>query len=229
MGSVLAALRRRFSARSVVVWVATLAVVYLLTESYDILAGVAIAVAIREGIELLRGLPGVDERWVKVGFGVLVTAGSTAWLWLEHAQSGTTVRLLVPGLAVAAGLWLILDARADFVQGRRLDTGGADDDLSSAEAMLVTQHTSLVADELRRGPKTVDELAEACDLTPSRIRDVIDIAGQDGAIYAVDPDAERPRYALDEEKMGLSGLGRQAAGGVTGVVRRLVRPFTEGF
>ena len=136
-------------------------------------------------------------------------------------------------VAVGGGLWLLLDTRADFVQGRRFDRAADPDDLSSREAMLLVQHAALVADRLDEGPKTVPELAAACDLTESRVRDTIEIAGHDGAIYPVDdPGADEdadgePRYALDDRKMGFSGLGRQAAGGLSGLARRLVRPFVS--
>ena len=224
-----AVLRNRFSLRSAILWALTLAVVYAVTDSYEVIVWVVIAFLFSEGMDLLRDLPGVDERWVKAGFAALLGVASTAWLWLEVMESTAVADLFVPALAIAASVWLILDARADFVQDRRLGTSEEFDDLSSSEAMLVMQHAHLVAEELEAGPKTVAELAEACDLTVSRVEDVIDIAGQDTTIYAVDPDADDPRYALDEEKMGLSGLGRQAAGGFAGLARRLVRPFVEGF
>lgn len=225
----LAILRNRFSLRGAILWVPTLAIVYVVADSYEVIVGILIGFLFIEGMDLLRDLPGVDERWVKAGFAVLLGVASTAWLWLEVMESTAVPDLLFPVLAVAASLWLILDARADFVQGRRLDTGEEFDDLSSAEAMLVMQHASLVADELEAEPKTVDELAEACDLTVSRVEDVIDLVGQDGTIYPVDPDAAEPRYALDEQKMGLSGFGRKAAGGLTELLDRLARPFVEGF
>lgn len=229
LSDLVAVIRNRFSLRSALLWVLMVAVVYALTDSYDVLFGIVVAYLCIEGMDLLRAAPGIDERWVKAGFAVFLGVASTAWLWFERMGSTAVADLLVPGLAVAASLWLLLDVRVDFVQGRRFDTGEEFDDLSSAEAMLVMQHARLVAEELKQGPQTVDELAEACDLTTSRTEDVIDIAGRDGTIYPVDTDAAEPKYALDERKMGLSGFGRKAASGLTGLLSRLARPFVDGF
>ncbi|WP_336326771.1 hypothetical protein [Halovenus sp. HT40] len=224
-----AVLRQRFSVSSVVMWVLTIAVVYVLTENVAVVLGIFAAYLFTSGMDLLRDVPAVDERWVKSASGILAGAASTAWLWLELFPRGTVGEVWPPLLAIAACVWLLLDARADFVQDRHIARSGNADDLSSAEAMLVMQHARLVADELEAGPKTAAELAEACDLTVSRVEDVIDIAGQDATIYAVDSNADEPRYALDERKMGLSGFGRTAASGLTGLLNRLARPFVEGF
>ena len=95
--------------------------------------------------------------------------------------------------------------------------------------MLLTQHAHLVGNALREEPKTVSELAAACDLTESRVREAISIAGDGGTIYPVDPGAVDPRYALDEGNMGASGVGRLAAGGARRLFRRLLRPFVDQF
>jgi hypothetical protein len=135
---------------------------------------------------------------------------------------------LLPVLAVLGGCWLLLDARADFVQGRRLTGPDEFEDLDGGEAMLVMQHLRLVAEELEDAPKTVPEIAAGCDLTESRVRQALELAGRDDTIYPVG-DEEPRRYALDQQKLGLSGVSRQAAGGVTGILRRLVRPLVDQF
>jgi len=60
--------------------------------------------------------------------------------------------------------------------------------MSASEVMLVMNHAHLVVEELKQGPKTVTELADACNLTESRIREVLDFGTDDGMIYPVDTD-----------------------------------------
>ena len=209
---------------------------YLATGNASLVAGILTAVVITEAVDVLEAMPGVDERWVKAGFSLVFLALSAFWLWADLREPTTDGLVWAPIAAVGGGLWLLLDTRADFVQGRRFDR--ADDladanDLSSREAMLLIQHASLVADHLEGEPKTVPELAAACDLTESRVQDAIEIAGHDGTIYPVDDPAAdegadgEPRYALDDRQMGLGGLSRQVAGGLAGLARRLVRPFVD--
>ncbi|ERG88786.1 MAG: hypothetical protein J07HX5_00932 [halophilic archaeon J07HX5] len=222
------AVRQRVSRTTVALWALTLCAVYFFTGDIALVAGIMIAYLFIGGMDLLGDVPGVDERWVKAAVPVVVGAVSGVWLWLE-LSSPATGDVWPPVLALVACLWLALDVRANFVQDRRLGRTDEFDDLSSAEAVLVMQHGHLVADHLQDGPMTVDELAAACDLTVSRVEEVIDLFGRDGSIYPVDSDAEHPRYALDEQRIGLSGLGRQAAGGLSGLISRLLRPFTEQF
>jgi hypothetical protein len=222
-----AALRQRLSVRTGLLWLGSLAVVYYVTRNPALIAGIATAYCFVGATDLLADLPGVDERWVKAGFAVSLGAASTAWLWYTLVVAGGQAWL--PLAAVVVSVWLILDVRADFVQNRRLDTADEFEDMTSAEAMLTMQHAHLVVQTLQDEPMTVPELATACDLTPSRVEDVIDIASEEGTIYPVDPDADEVRYAVDERQLGASGLGRQAVGGVSGLLARLVRPFTDQF
>jgi hypothetical protein len=224
---IVTATRQRVSVTTVVLWMLSLGAVYYFTENFALVAGLTTAYLFTGGLDLLGDVPGVDERWLKAAMALVVGGISALWLWVE--LSSTAEDAWLPALALVGSLWLALDVRADFVQGRHLDRTDEFDDLSSAEAMLVIQHGNLVADKLQAEPMTVEQLADACDLTASRVEDVIDLCGHDGSIYPVDPDAEQPRYALDEQKMGLSGLGRQAAGGLSGLLSRFVRPFTEQF
>jgi hypothetical protein len=217
------ALRRELSVFDAVLTALLFGAVYLFTDDPWTTVGIAAGVLLAHAFGTLKTAPDVDERWVKVALGVFVTAGGAVLLVLE-GPAGATPDLVIPGVFALAGLWLLLDARADFLEGRRFETPDAVDDLDSGEAMLVMQHLRLIADELEDGPKTVPELAAACDLTESRVRQAIDVI-DDGTIYRVGMDDEQPRYALDEEKVGLTGLGRQAAGGARGFARRLARPF----
>lgn len=229
---------RRLSVRGVFKWALLLGGLYAVTGNASLVAGILTAVVITEAVDVLNAVPGVDERWVKAGFAVVFLAISGVWLWADLREPTSDGFVWVPVVAVGGALWLLLDTRADFVQGRRGgEANGTDDldELSSREAMLLIQHTSLVADHLREGPKTIPELAVECDLTESRVRDAIEIAGDDGTVYPVDdPGADedadsQPRYAVDDRKLGVGGFGRQAAGGLSGLARRLVRPFVSQF
>lgn len=227
--SLVTVFRERYSLRGVLTWLLVLAAVLLVTETPATTLGIAGSFLLLELMGVARTLPGVDERWLTGGFAVLASIASGVWLWLTLAGSVTRSDVLLPALAVAGSLWLLLDARADFVQGQPTEDTSAYDDMTAAEAMLISQHSRLVVESLQNGPKTVSELADACDLTPSRVRDVIEVVGDSGAIYAVDPAAEQSRYALDEGKLGLTGLGRQARSGTSNLLRRFARPFVELF
>jgi len=231
-------IRQRLSVRTLVKWALLLGGLYLVTGNASMVAGLLTAVVITEAVDMLNAVPGVDERWVKAGFSVVFLAISGIWLWADLREPTTDGFVWFPVAAVGGGLWLLLDTRADFVQGRRVgESGGLSDldDLSSREAMLLIQHTSLVADHLKEGPKTVPELAADCDLTESRVREAIEIAADDGTVYPVDdPTADgdadgEPRYAVDDRLLGVGGFGRKAAGGLSGFARRVVRPFVDQF
>lgn len=229
MPSIIDAVRRRFSVSGVVGWALALGLVYALTDNPGTVLGIALAFLLTEPMDLLRDHPSVDERWVKAGAGALLAVGATVWLALELGGSAVPEDLLFPVLGVLAGIWLVLDARVDFREGRRFEGVENADDLDAGEAMVVMQHARLIGNELEAGPRTVPELAKACDLTESRVREAIEIAGDDGTIYPVDPEAEQPRYALDERRMGASGLGLLAVGGLRDLAARLARPVLGQF
>ena len=229
MPSIIDAVRRRFSVSGVVAWGLAIGLLYALTDDPDVLLGIALAFVLTESMNLVRDVPSVDERWVKAGAGALLAVGATVWLALELGGSAVPDDLLFPVLGVLAGLWLVLDARVDFREGRRFGDIENVDDLEAGEAMVIMQHARLIGNELEAGPRTVPELAEACDLTESRVREAIEIAGRDGSIYQVEGDAEQPRYALDERRMGASGLGLLAVGGLRNFAARLARPVLGQF
>ena len=235
-------IRQRLSVRSLSKWTLLLGGLYFVTGNASLVAGLLTAMVITEAVDVLNAVPGVDERWVKAGFSVVFLAISGFWLWADLREPTSDGFVWAPIAAVGGGLWLLLDTRADFVQGRRVSEpsglGDTDnlDDLSNREAMLLIQHASLVANHLSDGePKTVPELAAECDLTESRVRDTIEIAGDDGTVYPVeDPTADadadgQPRYTVDDRMLGVGGFGRKAAGGLSGLARRVVRPFVDQF
>ena len=90
--------------------------------------------------------------------------------------------------------------------------------------MLVMNHAHLVVEELKQEPKTVAELANACDLTESRVREALDVGTDDGMIYRVDSERDDggERYALDESKVGSVAFVRSNG---KRILRRLARPF----
>jgi len=175
-----------------------------------------------EATSILRETPTVDSRWVGVGLGAFITVASLAWLgWELTATTGTGGPVWFPALTALIGVWFLFDARADFADSTSSDEP---DDMSASEVMLVMNHAHLVVEELKQGPKTVTELADACNLTESRIREVLDFGTDDGMIYPVDTDTSdtTKRYALDESKVG--GLAFVRSNGKR-ILRRLARPF----
>lgn len=220
------AVRSRLSVRPMLLWAVSLAFVVAVTEDLVVVLAIAAGFAGSEVLDGLVDVPGIDERWAKAALGLVMTVAGGVWLWVE-LSGATTVETVFPALALATGLWLTLDARADFVQGRRVTELDAVEEMDTGEAMLAMQHIRLVATELQTGPKTVSELATACDLTESRVRTAIDLASEDGTVYPVETDADDPRYALDERKVGFSGVGRLLGGGLRAIVARLARPLFE--
>ena len=232
-GSIRPLVRQRVDAMSALKWALLLGVIYGVTQNLSLILGLLTGVVVIETVDILELHPGVDERWVKVGLGGFLLVVSGVWLW-SSLQEPPSISHWLPVVAIAGSVWVLLDARADFVQGRQLDgrrfhTPEPDDDLSASEVMLLTQHAHLVGKALREEPKTVAELAVACDLTESRVREAIQIVGDGGTIYSVDSALDDPRYALDEGNMGASGVGRLAVGVATSFGRRLLRPFVDQF
>ncbi|AGB16244.1 hypothetical protein Halru_1637 [Halovivax ruber XH-70] len=216
--------RDRLTIRHVLGYVAAVAIVYGISQNASLVLGIATAFVITEAMAVVREAPGIDGRWAGVGIGLFITGISLVWFAYEYVVPASDGLLWFPALTAGVGVWFLLDARRDFVEDRRRDGTQPADDMTSSEAMLVMSHAHLVSTELESGPKTVPELAAACDLTESRVREVIDVVGDDGTIYPLEESAadDATRYALDESKVGAGAFVRSIVGPAA---RRLVRPF----
>jgi hypothetical protein len=227
---IVTALRRRVSVVSLALWGLLFAITVTLAERPQIIVAIAAAYLAVVGIRVSRDVPGADERRVKAGVGLLAVVASVGWLL---GRGSTAETALLPGLAAVAGGWLALDARADLAEGRRAGetAGESADGVDSTldDPVRFARHTNRLSSELEERPKTVSELASACDLSESRVRDLVELAGQDGTIHPVDPDSDDPRYALDSRQLGLGGVGRKATAGTRGALGRLIRPLTALF
>lgn len=205
--------------------VVPLALVYGVTRNENMLLGLGLAVVGSEAVAIVREAPGVDDRWVGVLVGTVVTLVSLAWFGYElTAASGAGGPAWFPALTALVGVWFLLDARRDFVEGGPRD-GEAETDLAASDAMLVMQHAHLVAEELKSGPKTVPELAAACDLTESRVREALAVAPDDAVSRLDESNGEAEydgRYALDESALGPLAFVRLNG---ARALRRLARPF----
>ncbi|MDL0122866.1 hypothetical protein [Halobacterium salinarum] len=214
--------REQLTGRYVLSLVAFLALVYGVTQDIETVFAITLGLAFVETISILRDTPTVDSRWVGVGLGAFITIASLAWFaWELTTAAGTGGPVWFPALTALIGVWFIFDARADFADGT---DSYAPDDMDASEMMLVLNHGHLVVEELRQGPKTVPELADACDLTESRVREALDVATDDGMVYPVDggPIDDVERYALDESKVG--GVAFVRSNGKR-ILRRIARPF----
>ncbi|WP_267643592.1 hypothetical protein [Haloarchaeobius amylolyticus] len=214
------AARERYTPKNVLSFVVAVVVLTALVDDRTVVLALLAAVPILEGAALTREAPGVDGRWAKAGLGALAFLIGLGWLALELHGAGTGDPVWVPALAAATGLWVLLDTRRDFVEGRQ--PGESEPaEMESDEVLLVLNHTHLVAEALETGPKTVPELAAACDLTESRVRAALDATTTSDTVYRVDDDADPPRYALDESKVGPVAFVRENG---RRAVHRLLRP-----
>ncbi|MFD1570424.1 hypothetical protein [Halorubrum laminariae] len=214
--------REQLTGRYVLAVVAFLALVYGVTQNIGTVFAIALGLAFVETISILRETPTVDSRWVGVGLGAFITIASLGWLsWELTAAAGTGGPAWFPALTALIGVWFLFDARADFAEETDSDSP---DDMTASEVMLVMNHAHLVVEELKQEPKTVAELADACDLTESRVREALDVGTDDGMIYRVNAGTgdDAKRYALDESKVG--GLAFVRSNGKR-ILRRLARPF----
>lgn len=201
-------LRDRLTLRRVL----TAAVVFAITvlafgSELDVAVGVGVAIVWTELLRTMRETPGVDARHVKLSVGVLAVIGSGVLVALGTVESTSAVALTA-GTTVA-GCWLILDAVADI---RRGTVPQRHDDGSSLKIGFQSYVAKLIVDELEQGPKNVTELAEACDLTESRVRDGIELLEDSGVVVS-----RGAGYELDGSHVGgraflrlnLSRLGRR--------------------
>ncbi|WP_435320619.1 hypothetical protein [Haloarchaeobius sp. TZWSO28] len=218
--ALLRAAGERYTWRTVLSFCVSVAVLSVLVDDESVVLAFLAAVLVLEGAAVARAARGVDGRWVKAGLGTLAVLFGLVWFGLELREVGTGDPLFVPVLAAVTGLWVLLDTRRDFVEGRR--DGPSREDVDADDVLLVMNHMHLVGKELESGPKTVPELAAACDLTESRVREALDAASANDIVYHVDEAEGTPRYALDESKVGALAFVRENG---LRVARRLVRPL----
>jgi hypothetical protein len=170
---------------------------------------VAAIVLVGESAELASPLPGLDERHFRLALGLVVAAAGGVAYW---AQGDTTVA----AVGVGGGGWLMLDAIYSLQEGiRSSDDGRADAD--SSELFLSMQVGHLVAEELKDGPKTVSELADACDMTESRVQEALNYHEQANTAYR-----DGGQWHLDESKIGTWAFIRD---NTRRALARFFRPF----
>jgi len=168
---------------------------------------VTTVVLLAEATDLSRAFGDIDPRHARAALGgVLLAIGALA------VARDNQVLAAVGG---AVGGWIVLDAVHSLRSGIR--PTGTDDDLDGRDVMLSVQLSSLLADELKGGPKSVDDLAAACDMTESRVRDTLDLLAQSGTVHR-----EGDVWVLDESKVGPWAFVRD---NTRRVVARFVRPF----
>lgn len=215
--------RERYTLRNVLSAVVFLTIMYGITRNEGIVIGLTVGLAVTEIANMIRETPSIDSRWATIGIGAFVTLASLAWFWYEVTVSTVEGKLWLPGLMAVVGVWFLFDGYRES-GGSHWDHDKPRDDMSVNEMMVAMNHAHLVVQELKSGPKTIKELAAACDLTESRVREALDVGSDDGTIYRVDAKStdDTERYAVDESMLGSVAFIR-----INGkrVLRRLARPF----
>ena len=74
--SIVQTLRSRLTLRRLLPHAVFLALAYGVTGSRDIVLALVIALTLVEVIDVLHETPAIDDRWVQVGIGAFVSAGS---------------------------------------------------------------------------------------------------------------------------------------------------------
>lgn len=166
-------------------------------------------VLVAESGELTRTVPRVDARHARVVLGLLVVV-----IGIGALYRGSDTQ--VAAVAGALGGWLLLDGLYGLRAGIR-PAAPDEEELSSGETLLVMQVGRLVAEELKSGPRTVPELADACDMTESRVEDALRLHERAGTVSR-----HGDTYHLVEENVGPWPFVRN---GVRSLVGRLARPF----
>ena len=187
--------------------IALFGVVFDFTWSQAII--VAVIVLVGDSVELARPLPGLDERHFRLALGLLAVAAGGVAYWV---QGDTTVA----AVGVGGGGWLVLDALYSLREGIRSNDDGTVN-ADSSEVFLSMQVTHLVAEELKHGPRTVPELADACDMTESRVREALDYHERADTAYR-----DGDRWHLDESKIGAWAFVRD---NTRRALARLFRPL----
>lgn len=186
----------------------------VLDVSREMLIGLIVAIVVGEIATVFQDTPEIDQRYVKGGIGVVVVGGSLVMAY--SITTGDSGAAWFPILTLLGGFWIFADVYADFRHGRGADAGQSDD-LSSADVMLLSNHGHLVSNALKEAPRTVEQLATDCDLTESRVREALDHMERSGVVSH-----DGDQYVLREENVGLWAFVRNI---VTGMIRRLARPF----
>ncbi|WP_135536894.1 hypothetical protein [Halostella pelagica] len=187
--------------------VALFGVVFDFTWSQAIV--VTVIVLVGETVELARPLPGLDERDVRLTLGLVAMAAGGLAYWV---QGDTTVA----AVGVGGGGWLALDALYSLREGIRSNDDGMVE-ADSSEVFLSMQVGHLVAEELKDGPKTAPELADACDMTESRVREALEYHERADTAYR-----DGNQWHLDESKIGAWAFVRD---NTRRALARFFRPF----
>ncbi|MFD1589210.1 hypothetical protein ACFR9U_19710 [Halorientalis brevis] len=203
------AVRDRLSLRSGLYAVGLLVLFRVVFEMAWETVGVLAAIALfTESFDVASAVPDLDERYLLFVFSLFPIGIGAVLL-----RTGDDP--VLGGAAVATGGWLLLDTVYNLRTGHH--PGSSDEDIKATDAMLLMQVGNLVADELQDGPKTVPELAAACDMTESRVRDALAFHERAGTAYEDDGE-----WHLDDSKIGPWAFVRDNAIRIGG---RLVRPF----
>jgi len=189
-----------------------LAVGYLpdgtLADDVDLVVAFLGTAALLELAAAARRTDGVNAASVTAAMGVVPLVGGAYFLSIA---AGVGPELALGTVGVVTGTWMVLDGATAYRAGVDLTPADGDVDVD-AEAVAMT-HASLLVPELRKGgPRTAPELAEACDLTESRVADALERMTAAGLV-----EETGAGYTLDETELGASGLARRA-------VRRLLAP-----
>lgn len=214
MRQVIDVARREYSVFDVLLTGVLLAALYAAIESVAVVAGVGVGLVVLALVNVATKLPTLSDRSVRISAGLAMALASGGWLIYEFVTS-VGAESAIPAVLFVGSIWLVVQAFRGPVTRER----PVADDVSSAEAMVRLQHARLVAKELRRGPKTVTELADDCDLTESRVRQALKMLEDDDAVYVTDHDEDESRYAVRESELGTMGFFRF-------VGERLLRPLS---
>ena len=187
---------------------------YGFDQTWPQVAVVTVVVLFAEVADLSRALGGVDPRYVRAVLGATLVG------------VGLLAIVRGPDLAVAAvgigiGWWVVLDAAYALSAGDR--PTGTDEDLDASEAMLRMQVARLLVDELERGPRTIPELADACDMTESRVRGALALLARADTVHC-----EGETWILDDARLGLWPFVRDNTRRVAVRLARPLRLFVPG-
>lgn len=123
------------------------------------------------------------------------------------------------GLLALAGGWLCLDSLYDRRHGieRPRRTDDPMDDYSMREGMQFMADAGVIVEALRESPVSLTpvQIGDRTTLSVEEVESVLEDLDDDSVIEHVGTD----RYTVDERKLGVSGLARDA-------VSRLVRPLS---